>query len=253
MVYIVVLFAIMFLAFVIYNVYSNFKQEQDIERRKKIAHYKEIINDADELLLNANHIPYTKNLILVLQNRILVALSNILECNPQLNSIKSRIGDIKQQIEYVKTNYQAGEDNPFIVPNNDRQAVQMLKQIKRLRKIVRIEHNKGKLDPKTFSSEDRRLELLLIKINIASLLTHVKDAQVARQWGTCKELITKAMAVLRNIPDKDNWLESHTEELENIDHAINIELQEMNKKEMKNIEDKDKHDLDQLFSPKKKW
>ena len=156
MIYIVLLFAILFMSFIVYNLYSNYKNEKERERKRKIARYKEVITDTDELLLNANHLPYTKTLVLVLQNRILTALNGILECNPSLNSIRTRTADINKQIEYVQKNYTTGEDNPFVNPSNDRQALQMLKSIKKLRRVLRIEHNRGKV--KAVSQPDAWLQ-----------------------------------------------------------------------------------------------
>ncbi|MGN1357299.1 MAG: DNA repair protein [Succinivibrionaceae bacterium] len=251
--YILILLGVLIMAFFFYTIYCNYKQEQEIERRKKISHYKSIISEIDELLLNAVHVPYTKVLVLMLQNRILFALTNILECNPGLNSIRTRIADIKTQIEFVNQNYKSGEDNPFIAPNNDRQAIQMLKVISRLRKVARIEHNRGKIDPKAYITEDHRLELLMVKVNIASLMTHIKDCHVQRQWGTAKQLISKTMALLKSVSDKDTWLESRETEVKEINDAINKELSEINKKELIDIEKKEDDGLDEIFQDKKKW
>ena len=79
MIYIVLLFAILFMSFVVYTLYSNYKTEQDRERKRKIARYKELISETDELLLNPNHLPYTKTLVLMLKNRILSSPHGILE------------------------------------------------------------------------------------------------------------------------------------------------------------------------------
>ena len=79
MIYIVVLFIILFVGFFGYTTYCNIKQEQEIERRKKISHYRNIINEMDELLLNANHIPYSIGSIVVaaLMIQMVCALINI--------------------------------------------------------------------------------------------------------------------------------------------------------------------------------
>lgn len=243
----------MFVGFFAYTSYCNIRQEQEIERRKKISHYKNMINDMDELLLNASHIPYSKSLVLMLQNRILFALNNILECNPSLTAIRTRIADINKQIEFVNTNYKSGDDNPFIAPKDDRQAISMLKVISKLRKVARSEHNRGKVDPGTYQQEDRRLEILMLKINISSLLNHTRDAFAARQWGTTKQLIHKAQTVIRSIVEKDPWIESREQEFAELDASVSKEISEMNKKEMHNIEEKEHDELDELFMPKKKW
>jgi len=254
MIYIVLLFAILFMSFIVYNLYSNYKNEKERERKRKIARYKEVITDTDELLLNANHLPYTKTLVLVLQNRILTALNGILECNPSLNSIRTRTADINKQIEYVQKNYTTGEDNPFVNPSNDRQALQMLKSIKKLRRVLRIEHNRGKVAPDAYLAEDRRLETLQVKINITSLLNHLHNAHVARQWGTCKQLISMGQQVLKAVSQPDAWLQGKQEEIQSINESVNHEIAELNKQDMEQSSKKEEqNELDQLFQPKKKW
>lgn len=255
MILIMCVFATMFMAFIAYNLYTNYKQEKEKERRKKIAHYKEIISEADELLINSTHLPYTKTLVLMLQNRVLSALTNILECNPSLSSIRTRISDLRKQIEHVQKNFTQGEDNPFLEPTNDRQAVSMLKTIKQLRRLVRIEHNKGKVDPTSYSFEDRRLETLLIKTNISSLYQHCQDSFSNRQWGSAKQFISKGLAVLRNMENKDPWLEKREQGLMDMDQQINAEIAANNQKELNNLnEKKNKDEIAQLFGEqKKKW
>ena len=254
MIYIVLLFSIMFMAFIVYNLYSNYKTEKERDRRRKIAKYKEVINDTDELLLNTNHLPYTKTLVMMLQNRILTALNNILECNPSLNSIRTRTADIKKQIEFVNKNYTSGEDNPFMMPTNDRQALQMLKVIKKLRKVLRIEHNRGKIDPNAFLTEDTRLETMQVKINVTSLLNHLQTAHVGRHWGTCKQLINMGIQVIKSVAQPDAWLQGKLEEINAINESVNKEIADINKHDQQEIVKKEEGDeLDQLFMPKKKW
>lgn len=253
MIYIVLLFAILFMSFVVYTLYSNYKTEQDRERKRKIARYKELISETDELLLNPNHLPYTKTLVLMLQNRILSSLNGILECNPTLNSVRTRTADIKKQIDFVTKNYTTGEDNPFVVPANDPQAIQMLKCIKKLRKLLRIEHNRGKIDPNAFLAEDSRLESLQTKVNVTSLLSHLQNAKNARQWGTCKQLITMGTQVIKSIAKPDAWLEGKLEELHQINDAVNAEIAEINKQDMQQLKRSESDELDELFQPKKKW
>ncbi len=93
----------------------------------------------------------------------------------------------------------------------------------------------------------------MVKVNVASLMSHLKDCHMQRQWGSAKQLINKSMGLLKNLPDKDAWLEAKEEEIMEIDADINNELSEINKKELKDIEKKDSNGLDEIFQDKKKW
>ncbi|MBP8040185.1 MAG: DNA repair protein, partial [Aeromonadaceae bacterium] len=65
--------ALLFLV-ITYNIVQQYKQKQETDRRILMSRQKLIIDESDELLLNASRLPYTKNLVLLLQNRILDAL-----------------------------------------------------------------------------------------------------------------------------------------------------------------------------------
>lgn len=235
-----------------YNIVQQYKQKVETDRRITMSKQKHIIDEADELLLNANRLPYTKTLVLLLQNRILDALKNILQANPSLGSVRQRIQDVTAQIHYVQENYSGTDETSFRAPDNDRQAIQMLQLVKKIRAVVRIEHNKGKIAPPAFIAEDRRLELLLLKINIANLQQRALDAQIQRQFGMARQLLTKGISTLTSIHDKDAWLITREEEMRFRLREMSEQLEEANQKELEQMKEK-KDDLDVLFQPKRKW
>nr|WP_321270866.1 DNA repair protein [uncultured Tolumonas sp.] len=242
--------ALLFLT-IAYNIFQQHKQQQEIDRRAIVARQKVIIEEAEDILLNVNRLSYSKTLVMLLQNRLLDALRTIQNVTPNVSAINQRIEDVRNQIKYVNEHYK-GEDSHFRSPDSDRQAIQMLQTTKKLRAIVRMEHNKGKIDPQSFSVEDRRLELMLLKINIANLLQKAMDARVQRQIGTAKQLLTKGISALGIIHDKDAYLIASEEEMKSTLRDINDQLERESQKEREEIQEK-QDDLDVLFQPKKKW
>lgn len=242
--------ALLFLT-IAYNIFQQHKQQQEIDRRAIVARQKVIIEEAEDILLNVNRLSFSKTLVMLLQNRLLDALRTIKNVTPNVSAINQRIEDVRNQIKYVSEHYK-GEDSHFRSPDSDRQAIQMLQTTKKLRAIVRMEHNKGKIDPQSFSVEDRRLELMLLKINIANLLQKAMDARVQRQIGTAKQLLTKGISALSVIHDKDAYLIASEEEMKSTLRDINDQLERESQKEREEIQEK-QDDLDVLFQPKKKW
>lgn len=242
--------ALLFLT-IAYNIFQQHKQQQEIDRRAIVARQKVIIEEAEDILLNVNRLSYSKTLVMLLQNRLLDALRILQQTTPNVAAINQRIEDVRNQIKYVNEHYK-GDDSPFRSPDSDRQAIQMLQTTKKLRAIVRLEHNKGKIDPQSFSVEDRRLELMLLKINIANLLQKAMDARVQRQIGTAKQLLTKGINALSVIHDKDAYLIASEEEMRATLRDINEQLERDSQKEREEIQEK-QDDLDVLFQPKKKW
>ena len=243
--------ALLFLV-IAYNIMQQYKQKQETDRRILMTKQKLIIDESDELLLNASRLPYTKSLVLLLQNRILDALRAISQANPALNSVRQRIQDVTAQINYVQEHYQANEESAFRAPDSDRQALQMLQLVKKIRAVMRVEQNKGKIDPQAFVAEDRRLELLLLKINIANLIQRALDARVQRQFGSAKQMLTKGITTLADIHDKDAWLIAREEEMRMALREMAEQLEQANQKELDQLNEK-KDDLDVLFQPKRKW
>ena len=238
--------ALLFLT-IAYNIFQQHKQKQEIDRRAIVARQKIIIEEAEDILLNVNRMPYSKTLILLLQTRILDALRTLQQATPNVGAIAQRIQDVENQLKYVRENYK-GDENSFRLPDSDRQAIQMLQTAKKLRAIVRLEHNKGKIDPQSFAAEDRRLELMMLKVNIANLLQKAMEARLQNQIGTAKQLLTKGINALSVIRDKDAYLIASEEEMRATLRDINEQQEKVSQREREELQEK-QDDLDVLFQP----
>ena len=93
---------------------------------------------------------------------------------------------------------------------------------------------------------------MLLKINIANLQQRALDAQIQRQFGTARQLLTKGISTLTSIHDKDAWLITREEEMRFRLREMSEQLEEANQKELEQMKEK-KDDLDVLFQPKRKW
>ncbi|MGL4546128.1 MAG: hypothetical protein ACRCUU_11385, partial [Plesiomonas sp.] len=195
-----------------YNVMQQYKQKTESDRRQTVARHKAIVDETEEVLLNVNLVPFTKTMVLLLQHRILDAYRAIVQVMPQ-NQVKQRIIDVQTQIKNVQDNFNGHDEVHFKSPESDRQAIQMLQLVKKLRALLRVEHNKGKIDPPGFAQEDRRLELMLLKINIANLLKRAMDEHIQGQYGTCRQLYTKGLTALASVSDKDPYLLAREEDI----------------------------------------
>lgn len=235
-----------------YNIMQQYKQKLEADRRALMAKQKMVIEEAEEILLNANRLPFSKTLVLLMQNRILDALRAILQAAPGMDTVRQRLQDVQAQINYVQENYQSSDESSFRPPDSDQQALQMMQLVKKIRAVVRVEHNKGKIDPQAFVTEDRRLELMLLKINIANLTQRAMEARMQRQFGSAKQLLAKGITTLGAIHDKDPWLIAREDEMRTALKEMTQQLEAASQKEREEMQEK-KDDLDVLFQPKKKW
>ena len=243
--------ALLFLV-IAYNVVQQYKQKAEADKRHAVARHKTVADETEEVLLNVNLVPFSKNMVLLLQHRILDAYRAIAQVMPN-NQIKQRIADVQTQIKNVQENYSPHDEGHFKTPESDRQAIQMLQLVKKLRALLRVEHNKGKIDPQGFAQEERRLELMQLKINISNLIKRAMDAQIQGQFGTCRQLYIKGLSAIGNVGDKDSYLVAREEDMRQGLKALDEQQQQNSAQDLQNIKDKETDELDVLFQPKKKW
>ena len=243
--------ALLFLV-IIYNILQQYRQKQEAEKRALLLKHKNIINEADELLLSAGQLPFSKPLVLALYQRILSSLKIMLQHDPKNDQVKSRLVNTQQQLQQVKDNYQM-EQSSLKPPESDKQAIQMLQIVKRLRAVLRIEHNKGKVGTQTFVQEDRRLELVQLKINLSNLVKRARMAHENRDSNMARQMLQKGLNVLEQLTDKDEQLKVIEETLQQRLRDLTTTQHKMEQEQQERKEQAEKSELDILFEPKRKW
>ncbi|KOO11644.1 DNA repair protein, partial [Vibrio xuii] len=96
-----------------------------------------IIDATEELIGHAHHLPYSKDLLVCLNTRILDALQNMLDLDPKNKHLEQRVDNVKQQITQLEETFKGNDNAAFKVPSSDKQAIMMLKLVKRLRDTIR--------------------------------------------------------------------------------------------------------------------
>ncbi|WP_375054975.1 DNA repair ATPase [Zobellella sp. DQSA1] len=243
--------ALLFLV-IIYNILQQYRQKQEAEKRALLLKHKNIINEADDLLLNAGQLPYSKTLVMTLYQRILSSLQTMQQQDPKNSQVKSRLVNIQQQLQQVKEHYQM-EQSALKPPESDQQAIHMLQIVKRLRAVLRIEHNKGKLGNQTFVQEDRRLELVQLKINLSNLTKRARMAHENRDNAMARQMLQKGLTVLEQVMDKDEQLKKIEEVLQQRLSELTSSQIRVEQEQKEREEREEKSELDVLFEPKRKW
>ena len=131
-----------------------------------------------------------------------------------------------------------------------------MRAIRKLRTIIRHELHAGTpVDRADCLREDKRLSLLIIKINIANLVERVVELKRLRQVGTCRQLIEKGLEVIKKSGYKDEWLMNKADVLKQLQFDIDHEIKDEGQKEIEkaNETDEQQDEINQLFAEKKKW
>jgi len=250
------LIALLLFVLISYNIIQQYKQKIEAERRIAISKQRAVITEVDELLLNATRMPFSKSLLLILQNRIRNALNIMLKSSPDSSQIREHLRNTDAQIQQVRSNYTPPDESVFRTPETDREALQLLQVTKKIRAVLRSEHAKGKINTEVFVSEDHRLEIMQLKINLENSIKRIMDAKLSKQFGSANQMINKLITILGSIPDKDSYLEKKQQQLLAIKGEIKSYLVKHSDKELQAIkarEEEKKNDLDVIFQDKKKW
>lgn len=245
--------AFMVIIVIAYMVYNDYQVQQDIDKKLLVSKQKDIISEADDLLLNVTQIPYTQKIVSILQSRVMFALKQILIVTPNSFPIQQRIADLKNQITQSAANPII--EAQFSPPTDSELSMKMLRVLRRLRKILRIEFNRGRLSQADLLKEDKRLELMIFKIQFNNLLKNIEEAYRTNQLGTMKQLMIGGLNTLQKLNIEDGWLKAVQEKLSADLKAINEEAAQHNKQEMQEMASKEKDDdQDMIFGTKKnKW
>lgn len=251
----VIAIAVLLFLVIGYNIILQYKRKAETEKRQIIIKHRQVIEEAEELLLNATSLPYSKALTLVLHGRMYDSLAATLQLAPNLPQVRQRLTNVKVQISQLKAAPAQSEEKMFRSPNSEREAIILLQQIKKIRAVLRAEHAKSKLNTQTFVIEDRKLELMLLNVNIENLLKRAYESRAARQFGSCKQLLRKGIDTLNNINDKNDALIAKQQTLITLLNEVNEQLTQASSDDLKDRQEKEdeKNELDLLFQPKQKW
>ena len=250
---ILILAGVLLFVIIGYNILQQYKQKMEAQKRATIVKQKAVIEETDDMLMHASRLPFSKELLVILHQRIHNALQAIVEVDPALAQAKQRLNDITGQISNIQQNYQAPAPDSYRAPDNDKQALLMLQVIKKIRAIIRSEHSKGKVDTTVYVTENRRLELMQLKINLENAISRAQTAKMNRQFGTVKQLLDKAIQTLSGVPDRDAYLQAKLEQMEMMKAEMNTQLKSDSDTDLKERQEKEVDELDVLFQPKKKW
>lgn len=240
------------------NVIQQQKERVEAQRRIDLARQRAIIDETEEVLSNTGMIPCTKNIVLILYQRVHEALqiATNLSVGPQESDYQRRVMDIATQIETLKnTQKNTPPIESFRLPDNDKQILALVQTLKKLKSIIRAEHNKGKVDPNIFAEEEGRINSLQLRINVDSMLSRGRAACYMKQYGSAKQMVTKALGTLQAIKAQspnDPFIGKKVEEAK----AMLEEISGAQAKTAPNAPQQNKEeegDIDMLFQPKKKW
>lgn len=250
---VIVLIGILLLLVIGVNVIQQHKEKVEAERRAELARQKAIIDETEELLSYASKLPMTKNVTLMLYKRNIEALNALLEVSPESVEINKRIRALESLLEQINKEFTEPDEASFNYPDSEKVAVQFIQGIKKLRLVLRSEHNKGRVEPSTFAREEKFLDRIQLKISVENALKRALAARALRQFGSARELLDKAEKLLHNQANPDEYIREKIAEVDRLAEDIANSVKKESDQQISKRQEQEKDDLDVLFQPKKKW
>ncbi|MCT7943282.1 hypothetical protein [Shewanella holmiensis] len=241
-----------------FSIIQQQKERAEAERRLEASRQRAIIDETEAVLANTAMASCSSHITLILYKRIQEALEQSISYSSGqvLNDYQRRLGDLKAQVSNMMgAPAQVPSVENFRLPDNDRQVLELVKTLKKLKAILRAEHNKGKVDSVIFSSEESRIDSLQQRINVESMISRARAACYMKQYGSSKQMVTKALSTLHLIKAQtpnDPFITRKVDEAKQLLDEI-MGAQKSSGPNVSQPKKNDEDDLDMLFQPKKKW
>lgn len=247
---------VLVIALVVFAVISNAVQQHKERlatlKRAEFSKLRGMLEDTEDILLNAANVPLTPAISHMLLKRIAYTLKAMVELEPGSRDLKSRLADTEKRLEEMGSNATAPSEH-ISLPDNDKQIISMIQGIKKLRTILRAEHARGNMDTQIVVQEDRRLENLQLRINVESQIKRGNQARSSEMLGSARQCYEKALITLSNASHADEYVVSRRNEMTALLAEIAEELKEGNLRDRQKRAEAENNDLDVLFAPKRKW
>lgn len=249
---VIVLIVVLVLMAIAANAVQQHKEKKEAETRAELAKQKAIIDETEDVLMSAGHIPISPATIGILHGRIVDALKSMFAINPQAD-LKQRIQDAEQRAKSSTSGGQGPDLNSFQLPDNEKQIIAIIQGIKKFRALLRAEHSKGKVDPHLFMQEDKLLDSLQLRVNVETLVKRGNTALEGNMLGSSRQYFEKAMTALSAVAQPDEYVMSRKQYVEENLNRITDQLKNTNAADRAKKQAEEQDDLDVLFAPKKKW
>jgi hypothetical protein len=250
---VLVLLGALLLLIVGINMMQQHRERVENERRAELSRQRAIIEESEDLLLSASKLPVSKALIVMLHKRCEDALKIMQNVSTESAEVSRRLKDRINQRQSAEKSYTPITEDTFAYPDGEKASVQFLQALKKLKLVVRSEHNKGRLDTSVFAEEEKRIDRLLLRLTVENTLKRALAAYHTRQFGSAREVLEKVERVLANQPVKDQYIQGKSAEVERLLEDINTHQRQQSEDEINKRKAKEQDELDVLFQPKKKW
>ncbi|MFT5808377.1 MAG: hypothetical protein ACI9LG_002683 [Moritella dasanensis] len=232
---------------VIFAIIRQVRQVMATKRRQVIAIQRKIIEETEDVLKYSTSLSFSKQIEILLLERIITSLKAILKVDPSHHKLKQYISDQHSKKISVKV---STYHNVFIEPNNEREAIDLVRHISALRKMLRQEHAQANISTMDCIAEEQKLERIRVKVRLCNALGRASTFFDEGKFHTAQKALKKVLESIEPLENKDEYIIEGLEQGHTLLRKVNDKLAELaTKSEDKNIPE-DATSLDILFDIK---
>ncbi len=237
---------------VIVNVVQQHKERIANLKRAEFTKLRHLLDDTEDMLVNSANVPFTPIIGNMLLKRTAFALRAMVELDPKARDLRQRLQETESRLK-EPVNADATANDNLTLPDNDQELIALIRGIKKLRTTLRSEHARGNIETSAVIAEDKRLEILQLRINVESQIKRGKQAHSNNMLGSARQYFEKALTSLTNTSHQDDYVIGRKAEIVQTLEDIATELKAGNVRDREKKEEKENKDIDELFAPKRKW
>lgn len=179
--------------------WSKNKKIQSFEDKNSLGKYALIIDSTQTLLNYSTSFPYSRGMLVLLYKRKLHAIEQVRRLDPaKRKKLKPLQDSTRGELEHIKNSYKSVDLHLFKLPKDDADSLELLKIIKRLKKVTKMEFAEKNISKKIYTQEFGRLDILEMQINIENIITKAQQATFNQDLETAKTLLDKGITSLKD-------------------------------------------------------
>lgn len=174
------------------------KKIQSFVDNNDLGKYTLVIDSTQELLNYSTSFPYSRGMLVLLYKRKLHAIEEVRRLDAeQRKKLKSLHTSTQKELEQIKNSYESVDLHLFKLPKHDEESLELLRIIKRLKKVTKMEYAEKNISNKIYTQEFGRLDILEMQINIENIITKAQQATFNQDISTAKTLLERGIASLK--------------------------------------------------------
>lgn len=194
---------------VVYAIVMQARRVISTKRRRIIAKNRKTIEDTADVLKHSSSLACSKMVEILLIERILTSVNAILKVEPGYEKLKQYAANQHLKIAAIKS---ATTNNTYIEPSSEREAINLARQISKLKKILREEHAKTHISTADCVAEEQKLERIRLKLRLGNTLNRARGFFEQEKFHTVQKMLQKLIETIEPLENKDVYIVENLEQ-----------------------------------------